>query len=247
MSQLNAFELMQAGESESTRKARFFASASHDIKQQLHVLGLFLDPLEKTFGEVQDPLVRRSMQGIQQSWRALDELLSQIMDLARLDAGSFHPKLESVDLNEILRALVLQHSAAAEATGVRLVLLSKPNRRILADELMLRRVVSNLVDNAIKFTSPGRTVAVTTRSRGGHWMIQVRDAGPGIAKALHGRIFEEFFQVESAGRMRQRGSGLGLAIVRGFVQQMNGQIEVRSRLGFGCCMNVLLPKAPPLA
>lgn len=246
MSQLNAFDLMQADESESARKARFFASASHDIKQQLHALGLFLDPLEKTFGEVQDPLVRRSMQGIQQSWRALDELLSQIMDLARLDAGSFHPAWESVDLDDILKGLVLQHSAAAEATGVRLVLISKPAQRIMADELMLRRVVSNLIDNAIKFSSPGQTVAITTRSRDGHWMIQVRDGGPGIPEALHERIFEEFFQADNTGRTRQRGSGLGLAIVRGFVHQMKGRIEIHSKVGNGCCMSVLLPKAPPL-
>jgi signal transduction histidine kinase len=228
---------------EDQAKARFFASVSHDLKQHVHAIGLFLDPLLRTFGAAPDPLVRRSLNGIQQSRRSLDELLSELLDLARLDAGSFRPTLESVELHDVLGKVVLQHSASAEKAGVRLVILSSPGRTVVADEMMLRRVISNLLDNAIKFSGPGQTVVLNTRPAGDRWMIQVRDAGPGIEASSQERIFEEFVRIESVELGHKNGYGLGLAIVRRLVCQLNGEMKVRSRLGCGCCMSVYLPKA----
>ena len=224
-------------------KSRFFASVSHDLRQPVHAIGLYLDPLIRSLGALPDPLIRRSLEGIQESWRALDDLLSQVLDLTRLDAGSVLPTIEVVNLDVLVRSLILQHSAAAEKVGVRLIALSKPDHAVLADELMLKRVVSNLLDNAIKFSAFGQSVVLTSRPSGENWCLQVRDAGPGIPEHAQDTIFEEFVQIGNEGRDRQNGYGLGLAIARRFVTLMKGSIQVRSRLGHGCCMNILLPKA----
>lgn len=224
-------------------KSRFFASVSHDLRQPVHAIGLYLDPLIRSLGALPDPLIRRSLEGIQESWRCLDDLLSQVLDLTRLDAGSVLPTIEIVNLDNLVRSLILQHSAAAERAGVRLIALSKPDHLVFADELMLKRVVSNLLDNAIKFSTCGQSVVLTSRSSGENWCLQVRDAGPGIPEHAKDAIFEEFVQIGNEGRDRQNGYGLGLAIARRFVTLMKGSIQVRSKLGHGCSMNIFLPKA----
>jgi two-component system, sensor histidine kinase len=142
-----------------------------------------------------------------------------------------------------VRSLVMQHSAAAERAGVRIVALVQPGRFAVADDLMLKRVLSNLLDNAIKFSPPERTVAVVLRSGHDAWRLQVRDAGPGIALEEQGKIFEEFVQLDNDARDRRQGLGLGLAISRRFTQLMGGSLSVRSAPGRGCCMTMLLPKA----
>ena len=240
---LQAERASEAMANVSIAKSRFFASVSHDLRQPVHAIGLYLDPLIQTLGSRPDPLIRRSLEGIQQSWRALDDLLSQVLDLTRLDAGSVRPSIEIVHLDSLIRSLILQHSASAEKAGVRLISLSRPERAVLADELMLKRVLSNLLDNAIKFSSPGQSVVLTTRPAGNTWCLQVRDAGPGIPEQARESIFEEFVQIGNEGRDRQNGYGLGLAIARRFVTLMNGSIQVRSRIGNGCCMNIFLPRA----
>ncbi len=228
-------------------KSRFFAAVSHDLRQPVHAIGLYLDPLAKLSQSVGDRDAQRAVQGIRQSWRALDDLLSQVLDLTRMDSGAVQPDLQPVEVAPLVRSLIMQHSAAAERAGVRIVALVRPGRHVLADDLMLNRVLSNLLDNAIKFSPPGASVVVALRSAQDGWHLQVRDAGIGIAPALQGRIFDEFVQLDNDARDRRRGLGLGLAIAKRFSLLMNGGLDVRSTPGCGCCMTVTLPKAlPPL-
>lgn len=115
----------------------------------------------------------------------------------------------------------------------------------MADSLMLVRVLSNLMDNAIKFSPAGGTVVVALRGGQSHWRLQVRDAGMGIAPDAQARVFEEFVQMHNEGRDRRQGLGLGLAIARRLALLMNGDITVRSALGAGTCMTISLPRAAP--
>ncbi len=224
-------------------KSRFFAAVSHDLRQPVHAIGLYLLPLLALAQKAQDSAAIRAVEGINQSWRALDDLLSQVLDLTRMDSGVVTPDLQPTEIAPIVSSLVMQHSAVAEAAGVRVVALVRPGAHAMADALMLIRILSNLLDNAIKFSAPGGTVLVALRPAGALWRLQVRDSGVGIAQGAQERIFEEFVQVDNEARDRQRGLGLGLAIAKRFALLMNGNIEVRSELGRGCCMTITLPVA----
>ncbi|TWO70285.1 hybrid sensor histidine kinase/response regulator [Caenimonas sedimenti] len=224
-------------------KSRFFAAVSHDLRQPVHAIGLYLDPLVRMSAASGDKDAQRAVEGIRLSWKALDGLLSQVLDLTRMDAGVLQPRMESVDLGQVVRSLILQHSAVAERAGVRLIALAEDERYALADELMLKRVVSNLIDNAIKFSPRGGSVVVAVRRAESGWRLQVRDAGKGIPLDAQGKIFEEFVQIDNDARNRQQGYGLGLAISRRFTNLMEGSLLVRSEPGRGCCMTVLLQQA----
>ena len=225
-------------------KARFFAAVSHDLRQPVHAIGLYLAPLLDT---VHDPRGRKAVNGIHQAMQVLDDMLSQVLDLTRMDSGSMQPQFDSVEIEPLLRGLVVQHGAAAEKKGIRLVVLAAPRRYVHADPLMLKRALSNLIDNAIKFSGEDARIVVALRSRGSDWCIQVRDAGQGIHKDLHAKVFEEFVQIDNPERDRSHGVGLGLAIARRFVGLMQGQLRLRSALGEGTCIAVFLPKAAPVA
>ena len=225
-------------------KARFFAAVSHDLRQPVHAIGLYLAPLLDT---VHDPRGRKAVNGIHQAMQVLDDMLSQVLDLTRMDSGSMQPQFDTVEIEPLLRGLVVQHSAAAEKKGIRLVVLAMPRRCVRADPLMLKRALSNLLDNAIKFSGEDARIVVALRSRGSDWCVQVRDAGQGIHKDLHAKVFEEFVQIHNPERDRSHGVGLGLAIARRFVGLMQGQLRLRSALGEGTCMAVFLPKVTPVA
>ncbi len=227
----------------SLSKSRFFAAVSHDLRQPVHAIGLYLDPLITLADQAQDPVAQRAAQGIRQSWRALDDLLSQVLDLTRMDSGSLQAQTELVELAPLVRDCVVQHSAAAEREGIRIVALVGTGRFAVADALMLKRVLSNLLDNALKFSPSNRCVVIALRPAVGHWRLQVRDAGLGIAPEAQIKIFEEFVQLNNEERDRRRGLGLGLAISKRFVTLMGGTIGVRSALGQGCCMTVTLVQA----
>ena len=244
------FELRQRAElatdalaSVGLAKSRFFAAVSHDLRQPVHAIGLYLDPLIKLGHSTQDPNAIRAAEGIRQCWRALDDLLSQVLDLTRMDSGALQADIESVELAPLVRDLIMQHSAVAERAGIRLIALVQAGRYAAVDELMLKRVVSNLLDNAIKFSPPGKPVVLALRSAQRHWHLQVRDAGMGIAVEEQEKIFEEFVQLNNEARDRKRGLGLGLAISKRFAVLMGGNIHVRSALGRGTCMTVELKKA----
>ncbi|MBT9465557.1 hybrid sensor histidine kinase/response regulator [Hydrogenophaga sp.] len=224
-------------------KSRFFAAVSHDLRQPVHAIGLYLSPLARLADSTQDRAALRAVEGISQSWRALDDLLSQVLDLTRMDSGVVRAELRPTEIAPLVDSLVRQHSAVAEAAGVRIVSLVRREAYAMADGLMLVRVLSNLMDNAIKFSPHGTTVLVALRAGRTHWRLQVRDAGVGIATEGQARIFEEFVQMDNDARDRRQGLGLGLAIARRLALLMNGDITVRSALGQGTCMTVALPRA----
>jgi signal transduction histidine kinase/BarA-like signal transduction histidine kinase len=224
-------------------KSRFFAAVSHDLRQPVHAIGLYLAPLAHLAQATQDRAALRALDGITQSWRALDDLLSQVLDLTRMDSGVVQAELQPTELAPLVAGLVRQHSAVAEAAGVRIVALVPAGAHAMADGLMLIRVLSNLLDNAIKFSPPGAPVVIALRRTRDRWLLQVRDSGMGIAPQAQQRIFEEFVQIHNEARDRRHGLGLGLAIARRLALLMNGDIAVRSAPGRGCCMTLTLPRA----
>ena len=221
-------------------KSRFLAAASHDLRQPLHALGLFLSEL------TQQPLDERSRQitgRLTASTEAMEGLLDSLLDISRLDAGVLTPERSVFDMRAKLEHLVAGQTSAATARGLDLRLRCPPCWA-LSDPLLFERIVANLLGNAIRYTPQGR-VLVTCRRRGERLRVEVRDSGLGIAADDHQVIFQEFVQLGNAERARDKGLGLGLAIVRRLVDLLGHRLELRSAPGWGSVFAIELPAAPP--
>lgn len=228
-------------ESANNAKSRFLAAASHDLRQPAHALSLYTAALRHGLRlqptEVQGAL-SPAVDGMQAASRSLDALLNAVLDISRFDAGVVTPELQQVAMRPLISEVltVLGSSALERALRLRG---RTPDVEIVTDPTLLRRVLDNLVSNAIRFSRSGG-VLVSVRPRSDHTLLQVWDQGSGIAPANLPLIFDEFYQVKR-GDGGQGGMGLGLAIVARAVQLLGGEINVRSQVGRGTCFSVRLP------
>lgn len=227
-----------AAEQASVAKSRFFAAASHDLRQPLHSLGLFATVLRDVVGNAEGrDLVRR----IGDSIAALDRLFDELLDISRLDAGTVEVRRRNVALQPLFDRLAEDYGAEAAARELRLRL--RPTRlAVHTDPLLLERVLSNLVSNALRYTRTGG-VLVGARRRSDRVLLQVWDSGIGIAADQHALIFDEFYQVSNPGRDRRKGLGLGLAIVRRLTTLLDTPLELRSAPERGTRFTLGLPQA----
>lgn len=221
-------------------KSRFLAAASHDLRQPLHALGLFLSEL------TEQPLDARSRQltgRLTASTEAMEGLLDSLLDISRLDAGVLTPGPAVFDMHAKLEHLLAGQASAAAARGLELRLRCPPCWGV-SDPLLFERIIANLVGNAIRYTPHGR-VLVACRRRGERLRVEVRDSGLGIAADDQQVIFQEFVQLGNVERARDKGLGLGLAIVRRLVDLLGHRLELRSALGRGSVFAIELPAAAP--
>lgn len=209
---------------------RFVATASHDLRQPMHALGLFVSTLERRVrGGPDEALVRNMVRSID----ALDQSFGAMLDMSRLDAGSMEANLQHFALRDVFRRLHLHFAGVAEAAGLSLRF-SPGGKSVRSDPQLLERVLGNLIQNALRHTREGGVVVVArTRARSRQICIEVWDTGGGIEANELPRIFDEFYQVRDATRRRQRGLGLGLAIVKRLVQLMGHTLTVTSCPGRG--------------
>jgi len=225
--------LQQANEA----KSQFFAAASHDLRQPLHALSYYTSLLRP---HAQDaPHVER----IEQCAGALDDLLAGVLDISRIDAGRIKPSPRPVALDELLGRLGSLYLGAAAAKGLELRL-HVPPLWTHSDPALLQRVVSNLLSNALRYTSSGG-VLLALRRRGDQLRLQVHDTGVGIALEAQGQIFDDFVQLGNPQRDPSQGVGLGLATVRRLCAVLGLRITVRSAPGRGSCFELLLPHIEP--
>ncbi|MDX5364613.1 MAG: response regulator [Pseudazoarcus pumilus] len=226
----------EEAESANTAKSRFLAAASHDLRQPMHALGLFISELSQCR---LDAPARRLLSKVAASAEAMEDLLDSLLDISRLDAGVLEPNVRAFPLQPILeRIAATQRSAAIE---------NKVHLRIrptwawcVSDPVLFERVLGNLVSNAVRY-SPGGRVLVACRQRGQHWRIEVRDNGIGIPQQAQESIFQEFVQLQNPERARDKGLGLGLAIVRRLTDLLGHPLELRSAPGRGSAFAVTLP------
>ena len=223
----------------SEDKTRFFASASHDLRQPLHAIALFGAVLEKELrGQQQHANATRLMHAVQ----ALGTSLDTMLDVSRLDAGVIAAEPRSVPVDAIFQALQPLFERRAEEKGLHLRLRSSP-LAVHSDPDLLTRMLANVVENAIKYTATGG-VLVVARDRGHQVWIECYDTGIGIAPDQLPRIYGEFYQVDNPGRDRSRGLGIGLAIVRRLGELLGASIDMASRVGRGSRFRVVVPAAP---
>lgn len=229
-------EQIAATERASEEKTRFLGTASHDLRQPLHAIALFGAALEN---ELRDRPEGRNAARLMRAVNALGASLDTMLDISRLDAGVITPAPQPVQLDALF--LPLNHTFAARAEHQQLQLRVRASGLwVRSDPQLLHRMLSNLMDNALKYTARGG-VTVTARDRGDAVWIEVRDSGIGIAPEQSSRIFEEFYQVDNPGRDRSRGLGIGLSIVQRLSRLLGHPVQMHSRPGRGTFFRVVVP------
>ncbi|WP_341929443.1 ATP-binding protein [Methyloversatilis discipulorum] len=178
-------------------KSRFLAAASHDLRQPMHALGLFVAELaERLRGSEHRTLIRQ----IEESVGAMEDLLDALLDMSKLDAGGVTVRRSEFPLQPMLARIVEDFAADALQRGLRLKLRAT-DLWVESDPLLLERIMINLLSNAVRYTQRGG-VLVVVRRRGASAVIEVRDSGPGIPPEAHDMIFEEFYQLQNPARAR---------------------------------------------
>lgn len=238
-------QIAQAATAKSERanreKSRFLAAASHDLRQPLHALALLGDSLHRDLANT-DKADR--MAQMTRSVSELTESLNAMLDISRIDAGAIKPAPEAVPIAEVFAALRQRFMDRANTAGLALRF-AHGGLTVRADRLVLARVLSNLVDNALKNTREGGVLVAARRRRRPPYdiAIEVRDSGVGMAEEHHAHIFEEFYQINNQGREREQGLGLGLAIVRRLVDLLSMELRLHSAPGCGTKFELLCREA----
>jgi signal transduction histidine kinase len=225
-------------ETANLARTRFFAAASHDLRQPLHAMGLFAAAL---YGKVHDPEVRQVVDSINSSVQALEALFNELLDIARVDAGAMKPVLAPFALEEMFRRLRADFEAEAAAKGLALTV-SGGDCAVTSDAVLLERILRNLLSNAIRYTDRG-AVSLAAQPAGGHIRIAVSDTGIGIGAADRQRIFEEFFQLGNPARTSAKGMGLGLSIVQRLLSLLDYELALESEPGRGSTFAFDVPRA----
>ena len=220
----------------SLDKTRFLAAASHDILQPLNAARLYASSLVERQRGTDDARLARN---VDVSLEAVEEIIGTLLDISRLDAGQLAAEPQVFSLADLFDQLRVEFEPMAR--GKNLVLALMPTSLwVNTDRRLLRRVLQNLVANAVKYTRSGR-ILVGCRRRGDSVVIQVLDTGPGIPAAKQALIFKEFLRLEETAAS-VRGLGLGLSIVERIVRMLGTTVEVRSTPGKGSAFSLQLPR-----
>ncbi len=219
-------------------KSDFLAAASHDLRQPMVAIGLIAGMLkDKLKGSELEGMTGRLSEAVE----SMDNLLSRLLDLSRLESGAFELSPQRVPLQPLFDAIVAHESVAARARG--LTIRMRPTTAcVWSDPVLLEQILRNLISNALRYTEHGG-VLVGARRRGSQWLIQVWDTGIGIPPEQQQRIFDDFVQLGNPGRNAQAGLGLGLALVKRAANMLGAQVMVHSQVGEGSRFELLLPMA----
>jgi Na+/proline symporter/CheY-like chemotaxis protein/anti-sigma regulatory factor (Ser/Thr protein kinase) len=236
LTRLNAALELAKGEADAANisKTKFLAAASHDILQPLNAARLYVTSLIERGGRED----RRLVDNIDASLEAVEEIFGALLDMSRLDTGALRPEFASFRIDELMRQIELEFAPLAVAKGLDLMFISC-GLVVRSDRRLLRRLIQNLVSNAIKYTPEGR-VLVGCRRRGGHLRIDVYDTGVGIPQLKWRDIFVEFHRLDQGAKIA-RGLGLGLSIVERLARVLDCTIGLESEAGRGSRFMVTVP------
>ncbi len=232
----------EEAENATRAKSSFIAAASHDLRQPMHAMGLFIARLgQLPLGSGADALVDNLESAVQ----SMQDLLDGLLNLSQLEAGAVKPEFRAHPVEETFQAVRAALSAQARAQGLRLRV-RPTNLWALTDPALLQRVVMNLGHNALRYTSQGAVLIVCRKVHDGTGVrIDVMDSGRGIDPAHHVRIFQEFYRVDGESSDVSKGMGLGLNIVARTADVLGAALSLRSALGCGARFSVTLPIAQP--
>jgi len=231
-----------AAEALRRMREQFFTIASHDLQHPIGNIYAAQRLLRETAGD--DPFTVELLDEIERSLDAMQEIVSDFLETAALEAGALEVRLEPVDVEEILWRAAARHAAAAQKKNIAIEI-SAAECCALADPRRLAQAVGNLLSNALKYSPPGSQVALTASAAGGRVRISVRDQGPGIAPAERDRLFSQFGRTSARPTGGESSTGLGLWIVRQLAALQNGQVGVECPQAGGSVFWLELPAAAP--
>jgi len=236
LTRLNAALERAKGEADAANisKTKFLAAASHDILQPLNAARLYVTSLIERGGRED----RRLVDNIDASLEAVEEIFGALLDMSRLDTGALRPEFASFRIDELMRQIELEFAPLAATKGLDLTFMPC-SLVVRSDRRLLRRLIQNLVSNAIKYTPEGR-VLVGCRQRGDHLRIDIYDTGVGIPQSKWRDIFVEFHRLDQGAKIA-RGLGLGLSIVERLARVLDCTIELESEAGRGSHFAVTVP------
>ncbi len=232
----NAETALAEARAANMAKNHFLAAASHDLRQPLHALGLFLGSLALL---VNDDKAQSLLQRIRATSDMLNLHFNSLLDLSRFDAGKIEVEYTRFELSQLLNNILEEQRPDAENKGLTLSA-SLSTAIVHSDPQLVARLVANLLSNAIRYTQHG-TVTISSTPSEQSTLVQITDTGPGIAEADQAGIFDEFVQLHNPARQREQGVGLGLAIVQRINKLLHLDLQLHSRCGSGTRFEFRLP------
>lgn len=246
-------ERTEALQQANQAKTRFLATASHDLRQPVVTIGLLIDLLREQVPTTLRPMTDRVGEAV----ASMEDLLTGLLDLSRLEAGTVRPRPQVIALQPLFDAIASHEREAAHHKRIRLRF-HPTTASVVSDPVLLAQILRNLVSNAVRYTEHGG-VLVGARRRGGQISIEVWDTGCGIPATHQRTVFEEFVQLDpvrggpprpARGRTlddgRVGGLGLGLSIVQRSAALLGHRLQLRSRLDHGSCFSILVPRSTPV-
>jgi len=221
-------------------RQEFLSNISHELRTPLTSIIAFVETLED--GALDDVENNRRFLGvIKRNAERMRCLISDILELSLIESGRISVELQSVDLRHLVEMIFSDLSSKAHSRSIELVNKVPEDTRVNADPIRLEQVLTNLIDNAIKFDREGGRVIAAFKHDGGRDMISITDTGEGILPEHIDRIFERFYRADRARTSDVGGTGLGLAIVKHLAKLQGGEVSAASELGVGSTFTIELP------
>ena len=216
-------------------KSLFLASASHDLRQPLNAMQMYIAALKS---KVKDDEILTIVEDINSVSASTARLLNALLDVSELEVGAIKPRYEDFPINNIFTSIFQSFAPLAKDKNLQFRIVPS-NITVKSDPDLLERILGNYMSNAIRYTKAG-SVMIGCRRRGNMVSIEVWDTGCGISEDQMPNIFEDFYQIENKERDRSKGLGLGLALAKRLSISLNHSIEFKSTLGGGSCFSVLV-------
>jgi len=234
-------EAKEAAEAALAEKNRFLSTAAHDLRQPVHAMGLLTEAIVL---RNRDSALAPPLADLQRSMQSVHLMFNALLDLSKIESGQVAVQPQPLLLAPLLQEAQLQFAPEAQAWGLALRMRApREGATVQADATLLRQCLSNLIQNALRYTRQGG-VLVGMRQRRGHWRVEVWDTGVGVALQDQERIYLPFYRPGHAWQVHRPGHGLGLALVARCAGLMGIRHGLRSRLGRGSCFWLELPAAP---
>jgi hypothetical protein len=233
-------EAKEKAEEASRLKSAFLANMSHELRTPLNGILGFAELIKS---EASEPEAQEYAEVIVNSGSHLLNLVNEILDLSKIEAGELHFNYMDIKLATVVKEVAMTHQSTAAAKQIALSMAfadSLPDT-IQSDPTRLVQILNNLLSNAVKFTDQG-TISIQVSQVGHEIAFAVKDTGPGIPPEAQTEVFEKFKQLENFLTRRHEGTGLGLALVKQLVEHMGGRITLESAIGTGSTFTVYLPE-----
>lgn len=234
----------QAAEEASRAKSEFLAAMNHELRTPLNAVIGFSELMSKqTFGPLGHPNYKTYIEDIETSGRHLLDIINEILDFSKLEAGGFALSETYVDVQQVAQGVISLVGVRARAAGLHIQNdVPQDLPPLWCDERKLRQMLLNLVGNAIKFTQTGGAIAVSARCSRDEYIVAVSDTGIGIPESELDRVVQPFVQVDNPFTRQHGGTGLGLALVNAMIEKHGGSLRLESTQGSGTKVQLAFPR-----